>query len=149
MREELEHIRAWGESTQSRWLDTYLRFMEGEVARLEGNLEDAVTLFEQGTEDMSLRLEQRAGGLRSLGLCLRALGQAERARDALEESLNLNPFSGNTHYELALVYEDLNQRGKAQEHLQRALSIWEPADEEFEPSRKARRQLAAWTSDSR
>ena len=57
-----------------------------------------------------------------------------------------NCFKSNpkVNYEIALVYWDLGKKEKALEHLNKALYVWEDADLDYKPAKKARDKLAEW-----
>jgi len=43
-----------------------------------------------------------------------------------------------------MVYWDMGEKDKAMGHLNKALKVWEEADAEFKPAKKARKKLAEW-----
>lgn len=77
-----------------------------------------------------------------IGRVYRKNGQLEEAQEYLLKQLKLTPFSALTHYEIAVVYNELNQNDKSIEHLAKAADIWQEAEEGFKPAEKNRALLA-------
>ncbi|MDQ3032500.1 MAG: tetratricopeptide repeat protein [Myxococcota bacterium] len=63
----------------------------------------------------------------ALGRTLSMLGRAERAADALERAIALDPSWGEPLYHAALAYTELGRRELAEDRLRRAMAI----DERF------------------
>jgi DNA-binding SARP family transcriptional activator len=74
------------------------------------------------------------------------MGRFGEARESLEKRLATHPMDPKAHYQLALVYSETGDMGKALEHLQKALEVWDGADRDFEPAAKAREKLKEWRS---
>ncbi len=73
--------------------------------------------------------------------CERQLGRLDAAEDNLRKRLKVRPSDPNAHYELALVFADRGDRGRALEHLRTALRAWESADPGFARAQLARDEL--------
>ncbi len=73
--------------------------------------------------------------------CERQLGRLDAAEDNLRKRLKVRPSDPNAHYELALVFADRGDRGRALEHLRTALRAWESADRGFARAQLARDEL--------
>ena len=78
---------------------------------------------------------------RGAGSALRRAGSYE-SEGELQEALRLAPANPRAHLEMALLMETRGEVGVAVEHLQRALAVWENADEDYESARLARAKLA-------
>lgn len=79
---------------------------------------------------------------RGAGRALRRAGLLDEAEAELREALRLVPADPHAHLEMALLMEARGDIDAAVEHLGSALAVWEYADEEFEPARRARAKLA-------
>ena len=78
------------------------------------------------------------------GECYRELQEFKKAEEILQEALKIEPFNPEAQYEIALVYYDMGKKEKALEHLKKALYVWEEADTEYKPAKKARDKLKEW-----
>ena len=58
--------------------------------------------------------------------------------------LVIQPYSPDANFEMALVCHETGRKDDALDYLNRALSVWENADPDFEPAIKARAILAEW-----
>jgi tetratricopeptide (TPR) repeat protein len=83
----------------------------------------------------------------SIGRCYRNLKNYKKARDSLNGVLKILPNHPEALYELALVYREQGENEKALEYLNKALTVWENADPEYKPAKKARDKLAEWESE--
>ena len=79
---------------------------------------------------------------RGAGRALRRAGFLDEAEAELREALRLVPADPHAHLEMALLMETHEDLGAAVEHLTNALTVWENADEDFEPAQQARAKLA-------
>ena len=79
---------------------------------------------------------------RGAGRALRRAGFLDEAEAELREALRLVPADPHAHLEMALLMERREDLGAAVEHLTSALTVWENADEDFEPAQQARAKLA-------
>lgn len=79
---------------------------------------------------------------RGAGRALRRAGSLDEAEAELREALRLVPADPRSHLEMALLMETQGDTRTAVEHLTSALTVWEPADEDFEPAQRARTKLA-------
>jgi len=80
----------------------------------------------------------------ALGENYRELGKFKKAEEYLQKTIKILPFEPLSHYEIALVYWDMGKKEEALEHLKKALYVWEDADPEFKPAKRAREKLAEW-----
>lgn len=81
-----------------------------------------------------------------IGRCYRNLREFEKAEEYILKALKIHPFEPEANYEIALVYWDMDNKQKALEHLEKALYVWEDADPEYKPAKKARDKKAKWES---
>lgn len=59
------------------------------------------------------------------------LGQAEKALDVLGVILHRNPLFGKAHYLMVKIYQQQNKLDMAKISMQKAMKIWQYADEDF------------------
>ena len=90
----------------------------------------------------AIALSPEARFHRGAGRALRSVGLLDEAEAELREALRLVPADPRSHLEMALLMETRGEIGAAVEHLTSALTVWEPADEDFEPAQRARTKLA-------
>ena len=57
--------------------------------------------------------------------------------------MKTSPFDPELHYELSLLYIDMNDKKKALEHLNIALNVWKNADPGSAKIEDARKRLTA------
>ncbi|MFH1755227.1 MAG: tetratricopeptide repeat protein, partial [Candidatus Latescibacterota bacterium] len=115
---------------------------EGEIEENRGSYEAAIRCYEE-----YLKLDPTNQVMhRSIGRCFRQLKQNDKAVSSLGKMLKVYPNDPKTHYELALVYDDMSKPVKAMEHLKKALDWWSKADMGFAPAKRARATLADWES---
>ena len=79
-----------------------------------------------------------------IGRCYRKLKELKKATEFLNKALKSEPYDPESLYEIALVYWDMGEKEKALKHVKRALYVWEEADPDFKPAKKAREKLAEW-----
>ena len=58
--------------------------------------------------------------------------------------LKKHPYHPKTHYELSLLYHEMEAIEKATNHLQLAVKIWKNADEDYSNAREAKSLLNDW-----
>lgn len=109
----------------------------GRIDELEGDYDSAVEHFRE-----AMALDPGRNLHLETGRALRAAGRLQEAESELREALRRIPANPHAHLELARVLEANGDMEGALEHVQSALTAWEPADESFEPAREARAKLA-------
>ncbi|MEA3479271.1 MAG: hypothetical protein U9R60_13875 [Bacteroidota bacterium] len=82
-----------------------------------------------------------------LGRCYRMQLSYKKSEEILQKALDIQPYSPEVNYEMALVCYATGKKENALAHLNRVLSIWENADPDFEPAIKAREVLKEWEGD--
>jgi len=90
----------------------------------------------------AIALSPEARFYRGAGRALRRAGLLDEAEAELREALRLVPADPRAHLEMALLMETQGDTRTAVEHLKSAVAVWEPADEDYEPARRARTKLA-------
>ncbi|MDE2751348.1 MAG: tetratricopeptide repeat protein [Gemmatimonadota bacterium] len=90
----------------------------------------------------AIALSPEARFHRGAGRALRSVGLLDEAEAELREALRLVPADPRSHLEMALLMETRGEIGAAVGHLTSALTVWEHADEDFEPAQRARTKLA-------
>ena len=110
----------------------------GRAQFLRGDYEGAIESWEE------LRRLQPSSwpALRHLGEAHRGLGNRERAEALILEAQRIAPAAPRTHYELALVYADMDRTADAVASLRRALAVWDEADPGYIWARRAREKLS-------
>ena len=112
----------------------------GKVHEMRGEYEEAMRSYQR-----VLELEPTYASTNSrIGKCYRELKEFEKAEELIQKNLKIEPFNPEAHYEIALVYAAMGDQEKAIEHLNTALYVWEEADPEYKPAKKAREKLAQW-----
>ncbi len=113
-------------------------------ARIHELKKDYVRAIESYQKCAEVQPEEDATINVQLGRCYRNLQKFKKAGEYLQKTLKLFPVEPKAHYELALVYWEQGKKEKAMEHLHTALKVWEEADPEYKPAKKAREKLAEW-----
>ncbi len=135
--EEVEKlIKAWG-IEYFRW---FIFLTQGKINELRGEYSQAILNYQKMLELSPTDIST----YEHIGQCYRKLKEFEKAENALQEALKIQPFNPKFNYEMALVYWDMGKKEKALEHLNRSLYVWEEADPEYKPARNARAKLAEW-----
>ena len=109
-------------------------------ARVHELREEYSQAIEQYEEQARLRPAEMSIN-RDLGRVHRLMGDLGAAEELLQERLKTVPAGPRTHYQLALVYIDMDKPEDARRHLEQALTTWSEADEAYEPARLAREKL--------
>ena len=90
----------------------------------------------------AIALSPEGSFYRGAGRALRRLGLLDEAEAELREALRLVPADPHALLEMALLMEVRGDIEAAMDHLASALTVWENADDDFEPARDARAKLA-------
>jgi tetratricopeptide (TPR) repeat protein len=115
---------------------------QGKIHEMRSEYKQAILSFQK-----QLELKPTDSTInRNIGRCFRKLKDFKKAEEYVQKTLKIYPFGPDTNYEMALVYYDMSKKTKALEHLKRALLVWEEADPEYKPAKKARETLAEWES---
>ena len=129
-------IQSWGgESFRSLFF-----LSKGRISEIRGEYEQAILDFLKTIELAPTEIRAKEG----IGRCHRKLKEYEKAEKSLQEVLKIEPFNPQFNHEIALVYWDWGKKEKAREHLNRALYVWEDADPDYGPAKKARDTHAEW-----
>lgn len=111
-----------------------LAYATGRMHELRGEHEEALDSYRR-----ELELDATDAAIHGqIGRCQRKLGRLDEAERSLHRMLDVLPAHPRGHYDLALVYERRGERGRAIEHLDRALLAWADADDAYRPAREAR-----------
>lgn len=79
-----------------------------------------------------------------LGRCYTKQLSYKKSEEILQKALDIQPYSPDVNYQMALFCYETGKKEDALEHLNRVLSIWENADPDFEPAINARETLKEW-----
>ncbi|MFQ5865288.1 MAG: protein kinase, partial [bacterium] len=101
-----ETIRAFG------WhhLQSSVFFSKGSINELRGEYEQAISNYQKALHlapTQATRINNR------IGRCYRELQEFKKAEESLLKSLSIQPFNSEAHYEMALVYWDMDEKEKA------------------------------------
>ena len=97
----------------------------------------------------AIALSPEAGFHVGAGRALRRAGLVDDAEGELREALRLVPAEPHAHLEMALLREAQGDIEAAVEGLNSAMAVWENADDDYMPARKARVKLAALADNLR
>lgn len=137
-------------------VETFIQTFQAEALRwlvflAEGKIHEMRNEYDQAIESYKKKLEldpTDASINTAIGLCYRNLKDFKKAEEFIQKNLKIEPFDPEAHYEIALVYWDMGKKEKALEHLKKALYVWEEADPDYKPAKKAREKLAEWESSN-
>jgi serine/threonine protein kinase/tetratricopeptide (TPR) repeat protein len=139
---KLTDLRAFIENTQAGHLVLLSDILEGKIAHAKGNYQHAITCFTRTLKEKGV-VEDGAKH-RYLAISYHASDEYDKALEHLEAALKLEPMKPANHYEIALVYHSMEETEKAMTHLNKALEIWDEADPDYKPAKKAKETLAQW-----
>lgn len=115
---------------------------QGMICEMRGEYEQTILSYQK-----QLELDPTDSTInRSIGRCYRKLKDLKKAKEYMQKTLKIHPFEPKTNYETALIYYDMGKKEKAMEHLKEALHVWEEADPEYKPAKKAKEKLVEWES---
>jgi len=119
------------------------------ILELRGSYQEAIDFYQKNKPLINGRSRRSVFGGHDpfkdtyyLGRCYGGIKNYKEAEKHFSEVLKIAPYFTETHYELALVYADMGKKGKAIEHLNKALTVWAEADTDYGPAKKAREKLA-------
>ncbi len=139
----LADARSWVERMGWGWFRADLLAGEGRIHELRADYPEAIDSYREALKltPTDVRLN------RSIGRCLRQLGRLEEAEEQLLINLKRTPYNSRTHYQLARVYADMGDKGRALEHLATASRVLENADPECEVAQEVRAMLEELEGD--
>ena len=136
----IEGVETLIQAFQADVFRPFVYHAEGKNHEIRGEYEEAVLSYQK-----QLELDPTGAAInRRIGRCYRELKEFEKAEEFIQKNLKIEPFNPEAHYEIALVYAGMGDQEKAIEHLNTALYVWEEADPEYKPAKKAREKLAQW-----
>ncbi len=118
-----------------------LKMAYGFMKKVDGDYKAASQLLEEYFTQTGLDASFAATLLGELNLLNDELDKAE---EKLIAGLKIQPFSGETNYQLALLHEKKGDMRKAKEFLRQALVVWGNADENFAPANRAKELAKKW-----
>ena len=142
-----EGVDAALEAHRQAWEAVEAQYIQGNRPTLLGDLgfvRDLAGDYAGAAESFraAIALSPEARYHRGAGRALRRANLLDEAEEELREALRLVPADPRAHLEMALLMETRGEIGAAVEHLTSALTVWEHADEDFEPAQRARMKLA-------
>jgi tetratricopeptide (TPR) repeat protein len=118
------------------WRDIALHAW-GRIHEMKGEYKQAMENYQK-----ELELKPTDWGINTdIGRCYKNVKDYKKAEKHIKKTLEILPFDPKAHYEIALVYADMDKKEKAVEHLKKALYVWEDADPDYQPAKKAREKL--------
>lgn len=124
-----------------------VEMIRSKVVNAKGKLFEIEEEFEQAALMYKKELELKPTNVKInmyIGNCYRKLTEFNEALEYFQKIVTILPFDPETHYELALLYNDMGKKEKALEHLNISLEVWKDADPEYIAVRKAREKMREW-----
>lgn len=118
-------------------LEFMLHRARGRIHQVKGNYSEAIENFRKGLELQPLD----EGFMMGIGKCQRMLKQYGEAEEILLKLLKREPFSPKLNVELALLYQEKEDKENALKHIKIAVEIWKDADPNYNPALEARKVL--------
>ena len=115
--------------------------VSGMLHELNNDFDNAIIKYEESIHESPPWYPWGRGNRRSIGRCYRKLKKYKEAENNLLSELKVHPFHPKTHYELGLLYADLEDIKKAKNHMNISIDIWKDADPEFLLPIEARKKL--------
>ncbi len=112
----------------------------GKLLEVRGDYEQAIVAYERV---LQLAPSQLVAVNTHIGRCYRKLGRYDDAVRRLEQVIASEPYAPGALLELARVYSQSGEPERGAGYYEKALEVWENADQEFKPAREARAELAA------
>lgn len=132
------HRQAWG-SLEAGGQEGHRPTLLGDLGMIldrAGDHEGAAENFKA-----AIALSPRREFHRGAGRALRRTGLLDEAEAELRSALRLVPADPHAHFEMGLLMVARGDTTAAVFHLTNTLTVWENADEDFEPARLARAKL--------
>ncbi len=126
-------------------LSFYVEWKQEFILEARGKIHEIREEYEQATHDYEkwLEIEPTNVSINTyIGRCYRKRNNYKKAERYIKKTLKILPFDPNAHYEIALIYADMGNKEKALEHLKKSLYVWEDADPDYQPAKRAREKLA-------
>ncbi|MFQ6114219.1 MAG: tetratricopeptide repeat protein, partial [bacterium] len=137
-----DEFESFIEITKLEVLRPILFMARGQIHEFREEYTQAIEYYEKAYENAQPEMKKFINLL--YGESYRELKEFEKAEEYIHQTLKIEPFLPDAHYEIALVYYDMGKKEKALEHLKKALYVWGEADPEFKPAKEAREKLAEW-----
>ena len=118
-----------------------LKMAHGFLKKVEGDYGTASQLLDEYFTETGLATSI---GASLLGEIYLLSGNLDKAEEKLMAGLKIEPYSGETNYQLALLHEKKGNLEKAKQFLQQAQVVWENADDNFIPANKAKELANKW-----
>ncbi|MFQ5729340.1 MAG: tetratricopeptide repeat protein, partial [Waddliaceae bacterium] len=141
LRENVGDIEAFLRETDMGFVRPYMRFARGIIHEFRNEYSLAIMEYEQALSEMEPPNYYKSFVRTFIGKWYRKLNEFKKAEEALQKALILYRAFPKAHYELALVYHEIGKHEKSLEHLKTALKVWEDADPQYRPAKKAKEKL--------
>jgi len=142
--QSLKDLNTYIESVSMGQIKPVAYLLEGKISHAKGEYQRAVECYAKTLQDKG---PVDAVGIHyNWAMACRESGQYDEALEQLNKALTLEPINPKLHHELALLYDAMDEQEKAQQHLNKALAVWDEADPAYKPAQKARQTLANWNT---
>jgi tetratricopeptide (TPR) repeat protein len=104
-------------------------------------INESLSQYEEAIENYNLYLQMYPTGYEIYGAisrCYREMKDFKKAEEAIKISLEHMPYNPVINYEAAMLHLDMKDNEKGREYLERAVEIWQHADETYEKARIAK-----------
>jgi tetratricopeptide (TPR) repeat protein len=129
MDRHVSSFEEWIEQSGMHHLDWVVDFCRAISLNWRGRNEEALERIEKALATTpGDEVNQRVWENRQAGMIARELGRYAEAEDYLNDALELEPWSAEIHYQLALLFHEQGRIDKAREHIEKAMKVWENAD---------------------
>ena len=128
---------------EMRSLKNQILFNKGEIHRFRGEYEQAIDQFE-GILEINASWNYLYG---EIGKCYREMKKYKQSLTNFNRFLKHEPYNAELHYEMALLFEQMGNLGKAREHLKFTLDLWEDADPEYKKAGEAKEKWTEWQQE--
>jgi serine/threonine protein kinase/Tfp pilus assembly protein PilF len=151
-------LKQWVEKTGIQKQMKYYYFLMGMVAREEGMLSQSINDLELSLSMLPHQqgiIDEHAFYLNSLASVYNQIGNPEKARELYEKIISLTTgrlrwgdIYAKSFYQLGKICQKKGWEGKAIEHYEKFLQLWENADPDLPETADARKQLDALKNSS-
>ena len=154
-----EELKQWVEKTGIQKQMRYYYYLMGMIAKEEGMLSQSINDFEMSLSMLPHQqdvIDEHAFYLNSLASVYNQTGNLEKARELYEKIISLTTgrlrwgdIYAKSFYQLGKICQKKGWEGKAIEHYEKFLQLWEKADPDLPETADAKKQLDVLRNTSR